>query len=249
MLTKLVEELNQHRQQLEAAVAGRTNALENPATEPAARRMDGTSLAGALRAAIIEGEYVPNQRLVEADLCEQYGASRAAVRSALFELAGEGLVERLQNRGSRVRAISIDEAIEISEVRGAVEALCAAKAAERITDDEIAEFQELRGELVRAVQEGQLMEYSQLNQQLDRRILEISGQHTAVEVLKRLRAQGVRHQFKLALQPGRAQTSVTEHTAIIDAVAARRPEEAEKAVREHMRSVVAALREASAAGR
>jgi len=229
-------------------VASRTDALENQATVPAGRRPDGTSLAGALRTAIIEGEYVPNQRLVEADLCEQYGASRAAVRTALFELASEGLVERLQNRGSRVRAISIDEAIEISEVRAAVEALCAAKAAERISNDEAAELQNLRGQLIQSVQAGQLMEYSRLNQQLDRRLLEISGQHTAAEVLKRLRAQGVRHQFKLALQPGRAQTSVAEHTAIIDAVTARQPDEAEKAVREHMRSVVAALREAATAG-
>ncbi|WP_232836414.1 GntR family transcriptional regulator [Lentzea terrae] len=47
------------------------------------------------------GDFVPNQRLVEADLCEQFGASRASVRAALVELANERLVERVQNRGAR----------------------------------------------------------------------------------------------------------------------------------------------------
>ena len=86
-----------------------------------------------IRDAIVHGDFAPNQRLVEADLSEQFGASRATVRSALVELANEGLVERVQNRGARVRAVSLAEAIEISEVRMVVEGLCAAKAAERIT--------------------------------------------------------------------------------------------------------------------
>src|SRR5213078_2286572 len=95
-------------------------------------QLDGRrSAVAAIRDAIVHGEFVPNQRLVEADLSEQFEASRATVRSALVELANEGLVERVQNRGARVRAVSLAEAIEITEVRMALEGLCAAKAAER----------------------------------------------------------------------------------------------------------------------
>ena len=74
---------------------------------------------------------MPNQRLVEADLSDQFEASRASVRAALAELTNEGLVERVQNRGARVRAVSLAEAVEITEVRMVVEGLCATKAAER----------------------------------------------------------------------------------------------------------------------
>ncbi|MBV9381522.1 MAG: FCD domain-containing protein, partial [Streptosporangiaceae bacterium] len=52
----------------------------------------------------------------------------------------------------------------------------------------------------------------------------------------------VRHQFQLALRPGRPQASLPQHLAIIDAIAARRPEAAEEAARGHLRSVIAALR-------
>ena len=54
-----------------------------------------------IREAILSGEFVPNQRLIEADLSERFAAGRAAVRAALLELANEGLIERVQNRGAR----------------------------------------------------------------------------------------------------------------------------------------------------
>lgn len=198
-------------------------------------------LTRVLRDAIVSGEYAPNQRLIEADLSATYGASRAAVRTALLELSAEGLVDRLPNRGSRVRAIPLTEAIEILEVRMNLEGLCAAKAAANISADEIAELQVLRADLLAAA-ESDLFEYSRLNQELDRRIREIAEHPTAVAILERLRAQGVRHQFRLAFYPGRAAVSAPEHAAIIDAITHRDPARAEAATRAHLGSVIQALR-------
>ncbi len=200
-----------------------------------------------IRAAIIRGEYAPNQRLIEADLSAAFSASRATVRTALLELAGEGLVERLPNRGSRVRAISVDEAIEILEVRIGVEGLCAAKTAASISDDDAAALEGLRARMIESVAEGDLVEYSRLHLSLDNRIRELSHHATAADVLARLHAQSVRHQFKLSSRPQRAKVSVLEHAAIIDAVVARNPDAAERAVRSHLLSVIEALREVSAA--
>jgi DNA-binding GntR family transcriptional regulator len=198
-------------------------------------------LTKILRDAIVSGEYAPNQRLIEADLSATYGASRAAVRTALLELAAEGLVDRLPNRGSRVRAIPLTEAIEILEVRMNLEGLCAAKAAENITDAEIAEFTRLRADILTAA-DSDLFEYSRLNQVLDRRIREIADHPTAVAILERLRAQGVRHQFRLAFYPGRAAVSAPEHAAIIDAITSRDAPRAEAETRTHLASVIQALR-------
>jgi DNA-binding GntR family transcriptional regulator len=196
-----------------------------------------------IRSAIVRGEYAPNQRLIEADLSDTFAASRATVRTALLELANEGLVERLPNKGSRVRAISVDEAIEILEVRIGVEGLCAAKTAASIDEEEIAEFETLRQDMTDAVGEGDLVEYSRLNQLLDQRVRVLSRHATASEVLGRLHAQSVRHQFKLSSKPQRAKVSVLEHAAIIDAIVARDPDAAERAVRDHLLSVIAALRQ------
>jgi DNA-binding GntR family transcriptional regulator len=205
------------------------------------------SVVDEIREAIIDGEFVANQRLVEADLSHQFSASRASVRTALLELTNEGLVERVQNRGARVRAIPLSEAIEISEVRMVVEGLCAAKAAERITQQEIRELRGLGRSMRKAVSRGDVLGYSTLNQQLHHRIRTISGQHTASEVLERLRAQSVRHQFRLAMRPGRPAASPPEHLALIDAICTHDQEAAERAARAHLRSVIAALRESDAA--
>ncbi|MGW7544613.1 GntR family transcriptional regulator [Streptomyces sp. NPDC054770] len=194
-----------------------------------------------IRAAIVRGDYVPDQRLVEVDLAEQFSVSRGAVRSALLQLGNEGLVERIPNRGARVRAVPLAEAIEITEVRMVVEGLCAAKAARRVTDTEIAELREIRAGMIGAVEAGEVMTYSELNNRLHRRLVELSGQATAGGVLERLRGQSVRHQFRLALQPGRPTVSLPEHLAIIDAVCGRDPVAAEQAARGHLGSVVHAL--------
>jgi DNA-binding GntR family transcriptional regulator len=196
----------------------------------------------ALRQAILGGDVAPGQRLVEEELAGTLGVTRQSLRAALLDLTAEGLVERIPNRGARVRVVSTEEAVAITECRMALEALCAVKAAERITDDDAAQLRELGESLKRAVAEGDPLRYSELNRELHRRVGVISGQAVAVGLLERLHAQLVRHQFQLALRPGRPDVSLPEHLAIAHAVAGRRPGDADRAVRAHLASVIEALR-------
>ena len=204
----------------------------------------GRRLAGErLRQAIRAGDMAPGQRLVEEELAALVGVTRASVRGALFDLAADGLVERIPNRGARVRAVTVAEAVAITECRMALEGLCAAKAAERVTGAQAERLRELGGQLRRAVEGGEPLKYSALNHELHRLVREISGQQVAAGLLERLNGQLVRHQFQLSLRPGRAQTSLGEHLAMISAIAGRRPAEAEEATRRHLRSVITALLE------
>ena len=66
-----------------------------------------------LRSAILRGDVAPGQRLVEAELVETIGVTRGSVRAAIDELVAEGLLERIHNRGARVRTITLEQAIEI----------------------------------------------------------------------------------------------------------------------------------------
>lgn len=199
-------------------------------------------LVSLLRDAIVSGRLVPNQRLVEADISEEYGASRGNVRIALSELSVEGLVERVQNRGARVRAVSVEEAVEITEVRGAVEAMCARKAAEKATPDSIRELRSIAERMTQAVETGRLDQYSQCNKELHALIMDMSGQRTAAETIKRLRGQAVRFQFRLSNHPGRPSISLPQHLAIIDGVCSHDPDAAFRAMSEHLSSVAEAIR-------
>jgi DNA-binding GntR family transcriptional regulator len=199
-----------------------------------------------LRTAILRGDFAPRQRLIEAELTEQYATSRFILRNALTQLANEGLVELQPNRGARVREISVQEAIEITEVRRAVEGLVAARAAERITDAEAAELRALGDEMTEVVKRADMLRYSELNARLHGHVRAIARHPSATKIIEQLHGQMVRHQFRLSLMPGRPSVSLPEHLAIIEAVCERNPRKAEQAMQAHLTSVLRALEELAA---
>ncbi|WP_062311076.1 GntR family transcriptional regulator [Demequina rhizosphaerae] len=195
-----------------------------------------------LKAAILRGEFAPRQRLVEAELCERFDASRFSVRAALQALEADGLVERQRNIGARIREISLEEAVEISEVRQVVEGLIARRAAERATDAEAEELAAIGRRMHDAVAAGEVGEYSELNARLHASLRDIARHEKANGIIAHLHGQMVRHQFALSRVPGRSKVSVWQHQAIIDAVVARDGDAAETAMRAHIASVIEALR-------
>ena len=199
-----------------------------------------------LRAAILAGEFAAGQRLVEVDLCERFGCSRFAVRAAIPVLASEGLVDIQRHRGARVRVIPLEEAIEITEVRRLLEGLIAGRAAQRATPTEAAELGQIIAEMRDAVASAELMRYSDANARLHGLIRRIGAHQTATGILERLRAQMVRHQFTLALVPGRPSVSLAQHERIVAAIAARDTQQAEAAMLDHITSVIEALTDLSA---
>ena len=201
----------------------------------------------ALREAILGGEYLPGERLVEAQLCERFGISRFTVRAALQDLAADGLVKVERNRGAHVRKVTLDEAVEITEVRMVLEGLVAARAAARVTDAQASELDEIGLLMRRAVGAGEFRRYGDLNQRLHGLIRGIAGHHTADTIIETLRGQLVRHQFMISLHPGRPAISLPQHERIIEAIRERDPKAAESAMREHIASVIEALRDIDAA--
>ncbi|MER6152087.1 GntR family transcriptional regulator [Streptomyces hirsutus] len=195
-----------------------------------------------LRQAIARGDMAPAQRLVENELAERFEVARAGIRAAPIDLEAQRLVERIRNRGSRVRMVTVEEAVSITECRMVLEGLCAAKTAATADDAQLDRLTDLGTAMTKAVADGEPLTCSQLNQELHTRIQEFSGQRTAVALLDRLNGQLVRHRFQPALGPGRSQHSLVEHPAMIEAIRARDPEAAEAAVRAHLTSVIEALR-------
>jgi DNA-binding GntR family transcriptional regulator len=200
-----------------------------------------------LRDAIVSGRLQPNERLVESDLARSLGVSRTLIRSALVRLEHEGLVEHERHRGARVRLVSQEEAVEILETRAVLEGLAARLAAERATPEDVDDLKGILAEMERLREVHDLLAVSDLNAQLHRRLLEISGHETAARLIGALNSQMVRFQYRTILLPGRSARSFAEHAEIIAAVGSGDGERAEAAMRTHLSSVAEALRrEASA---
>jgi DNA-binding GntR family transcriptional regulator len=146
-----------------------------------------------------------------------------------------------RHRGARVRVIPLAEAIEITEVRRLLEGLTAARAAQRVTVAQAAELEQIIEEMRGAVSAAELLRYSEANARLHGLIRAIAAHRTATGILERLRAQLVRHQFALALAPGRPAVSLAQHERIAAAIIARDPARTEAAMRDHITSVIDAL--------
>lgn len=196
-----------------------------------------------LQAEIMSGALTPNERLVEQDLVERYGLTRAAVRMALVRLEQDGVVLREPNRGARVRLVSQAEAVEILETRASLEGLAARHAALNATDEDIAGLRRLLIETTALHDAGDLLGMSECNARLHRMIVALSEHGTVQRVSAMLNSQLVRFQYRTILGTGRASNSLHEHRAIVDAIAAGDGEAAESAMRTHLSNVALALRE------
>jgi DNA-binding GntR family transcriptional regulator len=200
-----------------------------------------------LREAIVTGRLQPNERLVESDLARSLGVSRTIVRTALARLEQEGLVQHERNRGARVRLVEQGEAVEILEARAVLEGLAVRSAAQRATPEDVEELRGITEEMRRRREADDLLGVSEENARLHRRLIEIGGHATASRLIATLNTQIVRFQYRTILLPGRGERSLSEHVAIIDAVAAGDPEAAEAAMRTHLSQVADALRRSQSA--
>ena len=194
-----------------------------------------------LRGDILDGVFAPGERLVELELAERYRCGRSAVRSALVHLQSEGLVDRHVNRGAVVHRILVSEAIQITEARMVLEGLIARLAARNATPDQTAGLGEIIDEMRDATARADAASYSDCNRRLHAMLRDISGHTIASELVVNLRRRGVQNQFRLAVMPGRSQESLTQHEAIVDAVAAGDEEGAARAMEAHLRSVIDVL--------
>jgi DNA-binding GntR family transcriptional regulator len=199
-----------------------------------------------IRTAILEGQLLPNERLIELDLVERFSANRGAIRTALAVLEQQGLVVREPNRGAKVRAVTQKEAVEIMELRAMIESLCARYAALNASDDDIAELTRMTTEMTQLSASGDRLGFSDLNVRFHNRIASVSRHETARQMLGRLNFQIVAQQFRLIMEPGRIEQIDVEHRDLVNAIASRDPAKAEAAMRHHLDVSVSTLQNAIA---
>jgi DNA-binding GntR family transcriptional regulator len=213
-------------------------------TKRPSRPATASDVTSRLREAITRGRLTPNERLIEADLAGAYRVNRAHIRTALAMLDQEGLVVRERNRGARVRAISDAEALEIAGTRLVLETMVARQAAERIDAVSRKALRAIETDMRAAVAAEDYGRFSECNAALHREIQRIANNATAARILDTLKSHLVRLQYRVIMLPGRPQTSLAEHRAVIDAVCKGDGAAAEAAMRRHMESFTRLLTQA-----
>ena len=188
-----------------------------------------------VRDAIAEGEMWPNERLVEADLAKRLGVSRTPVREAIRELARLGLVRTVRNRGAFVVATNSKELQELYSIRAVLEGMAARLATGRIPDSEIDRLETLNEGMMKAVNEGELLDFVQLNDEFHRTLYLQADNKNLYEMLMNILERTSAMRRKLWRSEQVARSSVQKHVEIIAAIRARDEEAVERLLRGHIR--------------
>lgn len=117
---------------------------------PAKRERFAEEVAAELRELILAGKLASGERIDQDAVAEAHGMSRLPVREALIALEQEGLVVNTQRRGAYVAQLTPEDVLDQYEVYGLVAGMAAARAAERLTPEEIAELRKAHVQFVKA---------------------------------------------------------------------------------------------------
>jgi DNA-binding GntR family transcriptional regulator len=215
--------------------------------KPAAKGLDPKiSVADWVRERIRHGRLVPGQRLVEADIVRETGASRGKVREALQRLEIEGLVSIEEFRGASVKRLGRDEVRQIYRARMALEGLAAAEFAasgNAVLKRRLAAIQE---ELNQRETEGSHDRFGRLNDSWHKLIIEGSGNAYVAQFLARLTVPIYRLLFATFYTAQRIGSANADHRLITAAILDGRVADAERAMRSHISQGLEALTELNA---
>ena len=190
----------------------------------------------ALRQAILGFELKPGQRLVERELIEQLGVSRTTIREALRELASEGLVTVVPQRGAMVSAPALDEAADLYEVRAALESLVVQHFVERASDLEVDRLRRTVEEF--AAVSASTSDIREILGAKDRfyAVLIAGARSSALQqLLESIQARVQLLRATSLSESGRPLEVVQELRAVVEAIAARDSRRAAELCAEHVR--------------
>lgn len=190
-----------------------------------------------IRSLILSGDAPPGSPLREEQLAELCGVSRTPVRDALRRLEAELYVVRTESQRSFVADWSREDVEEMFALRAMLEAHAARRAAERISDERLAELKRCNDAIEVAIgkQEPDVVEFLDLNREFHASIIEAASSPRLTATLAALVEQPVVR--RTAMRYGRTQLeqSAREHRELLGAFAARDPEWAHAVMTGHIR--------------
>ncbi|MFF8726130.1 GntR family transcriptional regulator [Streptomyces sp. NPDC015171] len=229
------------RRERDAAVPGAARgehthgerALPGPRTAVQRSSVRGQVLV-ALRTALAGGELKPGEVYSAPVLGDRFGVSATPVREAMQQLALEGAVEVVPNRGFRVVERGARELAELAEVRALIEVPVVLRLARTVPAERWAELRPLAEEAVRVAATGCGATYAESDRAFHRALLGLSGNEQLVRFAEDLH----RRTQRPASRPGRAGlvADAAQHVALLDALAAGDADAVRGLVAEHFGS-------------
>ncbi|MBT5432436.1 MAG: GntR family transcriptional regulator [Rhodospirillaceae bacterium] len=201
--------------------------------EAGARRSSrGQWVSEALRDEIQEGRYGPGDRVTEQEVAGRLGVSRTPVREALRRLETEGLLVQLPWRGVVVAELNRAQVLELYAMREVLEGTAARFAAQHADAAEIDLMHDLLNQEARALDDSK--QSARINRDLHSTIYSAARNRYLLSTLNVLGNALALLQGTTFSVPGRPEQGLKEHRVLVEAIAARKGDDAEAAARKHI---------------
>lgn len=202
----------------------------------APRRTAVAAVVDDVREQILTGRLRPGDAVGEEEIARRLQLSRTPVREAIGRLVIEGLLRKDDNRTARVFEPSLDELLEIYEIRRPLEILASGLAADTADQTVVAILREHLAEHTDELTDDQWT----LHESFHLTLFRASGRTQLVEIIAGLRLRSEPYvRFAAQMNPEYRQRSHREHGAMVDALAAGDRAAMEAVVGEHLDSTVA----------
>ena len=208
----------------------------SPGKERATALSQNEQAYARLREALTTLAYKPGDYLNIASLMHELALGRTPINHALHRLSNEGLVQIIPRKGVMVSPLSIDDALDLIDVRMANENLCARMTAAKITKAELQQLKNLAREIDEAVERHNMAQVMNADRLFHEHIALAARNPILVEILKVLHARSQRFWAISLSAEGHLEEVKAEHRAIIDALAKADPDASAAAVEAHVLS-------------
>ena len=196
-----------------------------------------------LRNALWRGEFTPGQRLQEVDLANQLHVSRSPVREALRQLAADGLVIEIPNKGVYVKTFTAKDIDEIFDVRLMLESYAIRRSPQNMTDGQRAHLMEILQVLEQTHESWDLDRYVVADDDLHKQIIQLGGNSLVDDLYYRVRSMNQQFRIRSLSSHNRFQDSVAEHQDLITALVTGEVERAIEVNSRHLALACSCIKE------
>jgi DNA-binding GntR family transcriptional regulator len=188
-----------------------------------------------IRGLIITGQMQSDQLYSVPRLATELGVSATPVREALLDLAREGLLEPVRNRGFRVVSLSSNELNDIFAIRMLLEVPSVAEIARAgLTPARIEQLHDLAGATKRAADDGNLIEFLEADRKFHVGLIATLGNKPLADLVETLRDRVRLHGFKNGSAREYIAQSASEHIQLLDLLSKRDEPGAVALMRRHL---------------
>ncbi|CUA81370.1 MULTISPECIES: GntR family transcriptional regulator [Gulbenkiania] len=209
--------------------------------QPIKRQTLTSAVTESLRQRILSGEFADGQQLRQEALSNEYGVSRVPVREALRQLEAEGLIQIIDHKGAVVSKLSLEDVLELLEIRAMLESELLRASIPCQTDADLQLAADTLQEFDQALKSNDVRHWGELNSRFHLALYRSARRPNTLALIEQLHNKTDRYTRMQILFTRTMERAHEEHTKLLELCRSGAKDEAAEFIRFHILSAGHAL--------